>query len=273
MLGSGTGSELRHPLGLAIVGGLARQPDADAVHDAGHLHLVRRVGAAVPPPQKRQARAGAAQRRRDAMNITKVFIERPVATTLLTLGLALAGLVSYFLLAVAPLPSVDMPVIFVSASMPGASPEVMASTVATPLERHLGTIAGVNEMTSSSSVGSSRVVLQFDMNRDIDGAARDVQAAIVAARADLPAALKSNPTYRKMNPADQPVMILALTSDTLTPGQIYDSASTIMQQKLSQVSGIGQVQARARRCRRCASTSIRGRCSNTASGSKPCAPP
>jgi multidrug efflux pump len=176
------------------------------------------------------------------MNITKVFIERPVATTLLTLGLALAGLVSYFLLPVAPLPSVDMPVIFVSASMPGASPEVMASTVATPLERHLGTIAGVNEMTSSSSVGSSRVVLQFDMNRDIDGAARDVQAAIVAARADLPAALRSNPTYRKMNPADQPVMILALTSGTLTPGQIYDSASTIMQQKLSQVSGIGQVQ-------------------------------
>ena len=176
------------------------------------------------------------------MNITKVFIERPVATTLLTLGLALAGLVSYFLLAVAPLPSVDMPVIFVSASMPGASPEVMASTVATPLERHLGTIAGVNEMTSSSSVGTSRVVLQFDMNRDIDGAARDVQAAIVAARADLPIALKSNPTYRKMNPADQPVMILALTSGTLTPGQIYDSASTIMQQKLSQVSGVGQVQ-------------------------------
>jgi multidrug efflux pump len=176
------------------------------------------------------------------MNITKVFIERPVATTLLTIGLALAGLVSYFLLPVAPLPSVDMPVIFVSASMPGASPEVMASTVATPLERHLGTIAGVNEMTSSSSTGTTRVVLQFDMNRDIDGAARDVQAAIVAARADLPAALKSNPTYRKMNPADQPVMILALTSDTLTPGQIYDSASTILQQKLSQVGGIGQVQ-------------------------------
>jgi multidrug efflux pump len=176
------------------------------------------------------------------MNISKVFIERPVATTLLTLGLALAGMVSYFLLPVAPLPSVDMPVIFVSASIPGAGPEVMASTVATPLERHLGTIAGVNEMTSSSSTGSTRVVLQFDMNRNIDGAARDVQAAIVAARADLPAALRSNPTYRKMNPADQPVMILALTSETLSPGQIYDAASTIMSQKLSQVSGIGQVQ-------------------------------
>jgi multidrug efflux pump len=176
------------------------------------------------------------------MNISKVFIERPVATTLLTVGLALAGIVSYFLLPVAPLPSVDMPVIFVSAQMAGASPEVMASTVATPLERHLGTIAGVNEMTSSSSTGSTRVVLQFDMNRNIDGAARDVQAAIVAARADLPAALRSNPTYRKMNPADQPVMILALTSETLSPGQIYDAASTIMSQKLSQVSGIGQVQ-------------------------------
>jgi multidrug efflux pump len=176
------------------------------------------------------------------MNVSKVFIERPVATTLLTMGLALAGLVSYFLLPVAPLPAVDMPVIFVSASMAGASPEVMASTVATPLERHLGTIAGVNEMTSSSSVGTARITLEFDINRDIDGAARDVQAAIVAARADLPAALRSNPTYRKINPADQPVMILALTSDTLTPGQIYDSASTILSQKLSQVGGIGQVQ-------------------------------
>ncbi len=176
------------------------------------------------------------------MNLSRTFIERPVATTLLTIGLALAGMVSYFLLPVAPLPSVDMPVIFVSASMPGASPEVMSTSVATPLERHLGTIAGVNEMTSSSSVGSARIVLQFDINRDIDGAARDVQAAINAARADLPASLRSNPTYRKINPADQPILILALTSDTLTPGQIYDSASTILQQKLSQVSGIGQVQ-------------------------------
>jgi multidrug efflux pump len=176
------------------------------------------------------------------MNLSRPFIERPVATTLLTMGLALAGLLAYFLLAVAPLPSVDMPVIFVSASMSGASPETMSTSVATPLERHLGTIAGVNEMTSTSSSGTTRIVLQFDMGRDIDGAARDVQAAIVAARADLPTALRSNPTYRKMNPADQPVMILALTSDTLTPGQIYDAASTILSQKLSQVSGIGQVQ-------------------------------
>ncbi len=176
------------------------------------------------------------------MNISRVFIERPVATTLLTMGLALAGVLAYSRLAVAPLPSVDMPVIFVSASMAGASPEIMSTSVATPLERHLGTIAGVNEMTSSSSVGSARIVLQFDINRDIDGAARDVQAAINAARADLPASLRSNPTYRKINPADQPVLILALTSDVLTPGQIYDSASTILQQKLSQVDGIGQVQ-------------------------------
>jgi len=176
------------------------------------------------------------------MNFSRVFIERPVATTLLTMGLALAGMVAYFLLPVAPLPNVDMPVIFVQAQMPGASPETMSTSVATPLERHLGSIAGVNEMTSSSSVGSTRIALQFDINRDIDGAARDVQAAIVAARVDLPAALRSNPTYRKINPADQPVLILALTSDTLTPGQIYDSASTILQQKLSQVDGIGQVQ-------------------------------
>ena len=176
------------------------------------------------------------------MNFSRVFIERPVATTLLTMGLALSGLAAFFLLPVAPLPSVDMPVIFVMAQMPGASPETMSSSVATPLERHLGAIADVDEMTSSSSVGSTSIVLQFGLDRDIDGAARDVQAAINAARADLPAAMRSNPVYRKINPADQPVLILALTSDTLSPGQIYDSASTILQQKLSQLPGIGQVQ-------------------------------
>ncbi|MBV9993117.1 MAG: efflux RND transporter permease subunit [Alphaproteobacteria bacterium] len=176
------------------------------------------------------------------MSFSSVFIRRPVATTLLTMGLALAGISAYFLLPVAPLPNVDLPTIFVSASMAGASPETMSTSVATPLERHLGTIADVSEMTSSSSVGSTRITLQFNLERDIDGAARDVQAAINAARADLPASLKSNPTYRKINPADQPVLILALTSSTLSPGQIYDSASTIVQQKLSQVPGIGQVQ-------------------------------
>jgi multidrug efflux pump len=175
------------------------------------------------------------------MSISAPFVRRPVATTLLTIGLALAGSAAFFLLPVAPLPSVDMPTIVVSASLPGASPQTVATSVTTPLERHLGTIAGVTEMTSQSAVGSSNTVLQFDLSRNIDGAARDVEAAIQAARIDLPSSLRSNPTYRKLNPSDAPVMILALTSDTLTAGQIYDSASTILQQKLLQVSGIGDV--------------------------------
>ncbi|MEI9995817.1 MAG: efflux RND transporter permease subunit [Rhizomicrobium sp.] len=176
------------------------------------------------------------------MSFSETFIRRPIATTLLTMGLAMAGGVAYFLLPVEPLPNIDVPVISVSASMPGASPETMSTSVTTPLERHLGVIADVDEMTSTSSVGTARITLQFDSKRNIDGAARDVQAAINAARADLPAALRSNPTYRKINPADQPILILTLTSATLTPGQIYDSASNILQQKLSTVDGIGQVQ-------------------------------
>ena len=175
------------------------------------------------------------------MSFSSVFIHRPIATALLTLGVALAGVISFFQLPVAPLPQVDFPTISVSASLPGASPETMAATVATPLERALGAIAGVTEMTSSSSLGNTRVTLQFDLNRDIDGAARDVQAAINAARTLLPTSLPSNPTYRKVNPADAPVMILALTSDTLTRGQMYDAASTVLAQRLSQVDGIGQV--------------------------------
>jgi multidrug efflux pump len=175
------------------------------------------------------------------MHFTEVFIRRPVATTLLTLGLALAGAFAFPLLPVSPLPQVDFPTISVSASLPGASPETMASTVATPLERRLGRIAGVTEMTSSSSLGNTRITLQFDLDRDIDGAARDVQAAINAARADLPSNLPSNPSYRKVNPADAPIMILSLTSETLTRGQMYDAASTILAQKLSQVRGIGEV--------------------------------
>ena len=174
-------------------------------------------------------------------SLSEPFIRRPVATTLLSLGIALAGAIAYRLLPVAPLPQVDFPTISVSASMAGASPDVMAATVATPLERHLGQIADVSEMTSSSSTGATRITLQFGLDRDIDGAARDVQAAINAARADLPTALRSNPTYRKVNPADAPVLILALTSHTLTPGQLFDAASTILQQKLSQVRGVGQV--------------------------------
>ena len=176
------------------------------------------------------------------MNFTSIFIARPIATTLLTLGLALSGIAAFFLLPVSPMPNVDIPTIFVSATMPGASPETMSTSVATPLERHLGTIASVTEMTSQSSSGSTRIVLQFDISRDIDGAARDVQAAINAARVDLPASLRANPTYRKVNPADQPILIMALTSKTLTGGQIYDSASTLLQQKLSQIAGVGDVQ-------------------------------
>jgi multidrug efflux pump len=175
------------------------------------------------------------------MNIPGIFIARPIATTLLTMGLALAGIVAFFLLPVAPLPNTDFPVIAVTASMPGASPETMSTSVATPLERHLGSIADVNEMTSRSSAGSAQIILQFNIDRDIDGAARDVQAAIVASRVDLPASLKANPTYRKLNPADAPIMILALTSKTLSGGQIYDAASTILQQQLSQVAGVGDV--------------------------------
>ena len=169
------------------------------------------------------------------------FIARPVATSLLTLGVVLAGAVAFKLLPVSPLPQVDFPTILVQASLPGASPETMAATVATPLERALGRIAGVNEMTSSSSLNNTRIVLQFDLNRDIDGAARDVQAAINAARSLLPTGLPSNPTYRKVNPADAPIMILALTSKTMTRAQMYDAASTILAQKISQLKGIGQV--------------------------------
>jgi multidrug efflux pump len=175
------------------------------------------------------------------MNLVRLFIQRRIATTLLALGLGLAGLTAYFLLPVSPMPNIDIPTIVVSASMPGASPETMSSSVATPLERHLGTIAGVTEMTSRSNVNNAQIVLQFDISRDIDGAARDVQAAINAARADLPAALRTNPTYRKFNPADFPILILAMTSKTLSPGQIYDQASNIIQQKLSQISGVGNV--------------------------------
>ncbi|PNQ96770.1 nodulation protein (plasmid) [Azospirillum argentinense] len=176
-----------------------------------------------------------------AANLSAPFIRRPVATTLLTLGLALAGALGFVGLPVSPLPQVDFPTISVTASMPGASPETMAASVATPLERHLAQIADVTEMTSSSSAGSTRITLQFGLNRDIDGAGREVQAAINAARADLPSSLRSNPTYRKVNPADAPILILTMTSATLSQGQLYDSAATVLQQKLSQVEGIGQV--------------------------------
>ncbi len=174
------------------------------------------------------------------LNISAPFIRRPVATTLLTIAVALAGMVSFGLLPVAPLPEVDFPVVVARARMPGAGPETMAATVATPLERALGRIAGVTEMTSSSSLGSSNVVLQFDLDRDIDGAARDVQAAINAARSTLPT-MPSNPSYRKVNPAGAPIMILSITSDVLTRAQLYDAASTVLAQKISQIPGVGEV--------------------------------
>ncbi|MFT4265752.1 MAG: efflux RND transporter permease subunit [Xenophilus sp.] len=176
------------------------------------------------------------------MNLSRIFIERPVATVLLTIGVALAGVMAFLVLPVSPLPQVDYPVISVSATLAGASPSTMASSVATPLERRLGIIPGVNEMTSNSSTGTTRVTLQFDLNRDIDAAAREVQAAINAARADLPSTLRSNPTYRKANPTAAPVVILALTSKTRTPGQIYDAVSNIVSQRLSQVEGVGEVE-------------------------------
>ncbi|RSZ57926.1 MMPL family transporter [Massilia atriviolacea] len=176
------------------------------------------------------------------MNLSEPFVRRPIATVLLTLGIALAGIGAFFVLPVSPLPQVDYPTISVSASLPGASPDTMSTSVATPLERRLGVISGVNEMTSSSGSGSTRVSLQFDLNRKIDAAAREVQAAISAARADLPSTLKSNPTYRKANPSDAPVIILALTSRTKSPGQIFESVSNLVQQKLAQVQGVGDVE-------------------------------
>ena len=175
------------------------------------------------------------------MNPSRVFIERPVATALLTVGIALAGAFAYLHLPVSPLPQVDYPTISVSASLPGADPETVSTSVAEPLERYLGEIADVTEITSQSSTGQTRITLQFDLDRDINGAARDVQAAINAAAADVSTSLSSNPTYRKVNPADAPLMILALTSKTLTRGQLYDAASNVLQQRLSQLDGIGQV--------------------------------
>jgi multidrug efflux pump len=176
------------------------------------------------------------------VNLSAPFVRRPVGTTLLAAWLALAGIGAYFVLPVSPLPQVDFPTVSVSASLPGGSPETMASSVATPLERRLGVISDVTEMTSNSSQNRTNVTLQFDLDRNIDGAARDVQAAINAARADLPATLRSNPTYRKVNPADTPVMILALTSETRTPGQIYDAVSNVIQQRLLQIHGVGDVE-------------------------------
>src|SRR5713226_2658403 len=175
------------------------------------------------------------------MNPSEPFIRRPVATTLLTIAIAIAGFIAYHVLPVAPLPEVDFPTISVAATLPGASADIMASSVATPLERQFGHIAGITEMTSSSSLGNTSVTLQFDLSRDIDGAARDVEAAINAARTYLPSNLPANPTYRKVNPADAPIMIIGLTSDKYERSKLYDEASTVIQQKLSQIQGVGEV--------------------------------
>ena len=175
------------------------------------------------------------------MNISRPFITRPVATTLLSVGLLLTGIITYFLLPVASMPEVDFPAVVVESQLPGASPETVATSVTTPLERHLSAIAGVDQMTSESALGNSRIVLIFDLSRDIHGAESDVEAAIDAARQDMPASLRSNPTYHSFNPADAPILILALTSNTLTMGQVYDAASTIIQQKLLQIEGVGEL--------------------------------
>src|SRR5258706_11465827 len=175
------------------------------------------------------------------MNFSAAFVQRPVATSLLAIGLTLAGAVAFTRLPVSPLPQVDYPTISVIAQLPGASPETMAATVATPLERQLGRIAGVSEITSSSSLGSTRITLQFDLDRKINEAATEVQSAINAARAQLPSGMPNNPTYRKVNPADAPIMILTLTSDSMTRGEMYDWASTVVAQRLSQLRGVGQV--------------------------------
>ena len=175
------------------------------------------------------------------MSISAPFIRRPVATTLLTVALALLGAIAYQFLPVSPLPQVEFPTIQVSAGLPGASPETMASSVATPLERQFGRVAGITEMTSASSLGSTNITLQFDLSRNIDAAARDVQAAINAAQGNLPANLPNNPSYRKVNPADSPIMLLALTSKLIPRERMYDIASSVLQQKLSQIQGVGQV--------------------------------
>src|ERR1041385_6989299 len=175
------------------------------------------------------------------MSISTPFIKRPVATSLLTLALAMAGALGFYFLPVAPLPQVEYPTINVNANLPGAAPETMASAVTTPLERSFGRIAGITEMTSGSSTGSSNITIQFDLDRSVDAASRDVQAAINAARGQLPANLPNNPNYRKQNPADQPILILALTSDVEERPRMYDIADSIIDQKIAQIRGVGQV--------------------------------
>ena len=239
-LGGGTGAELRRPLGITIIGGLIFSQMltlyTTPVIYLAFDRLAKRWGKRQSDrPVPYEAPCGG------RMNFSALFIRRPVGTTLLTIALALAGALAYPFLPVSPLPQVEFPTIEVNAALPGASPETMASAVATPLERQFGRIAGLNEMTSISTLGSTRVTLQFDLSRSINAAARDVQAAINAARGQLPANLPNNPRYRKSNPADSPVLILGLTSEVVSRGGMYDVASSMLQQKLSQVEGVGRV--------------------------------
>jgi hypothetical protein len=241
----------RHWIGAAQAAGrgdggrTAVQPGADAVHDAGDLYLLRQPGrdglrGAASKPDAWRARRPMEPRGGTGMNPSRVFIERPVATTLLTIAVAIAGMIAFGVLPVSPLPQVDFPTISVGASLPGASPDIMASSVATPLERQFAHIAGVTEMTSSSSLGTTSVTLQFDLNRDINGAARDVEAGINAARTYLPANLPQNPTYRKVNPADSPIMVIGLQSDVYDVPAMYDEASTVIEQRISQIRAWGR---------------------------------
>ena len=207
------------------------------------------------------------------MNLARPFVRRPVASSLIALGLVLMGALAYHLLPVAPLPEVDFPTIRVFASLPGASPETMAASVATPLERALGSIAGVSAIDSDSRPGTTNITLQFDLNRDINSAARDVQAAINAARGELPAGMPGNPSYRKVNPSAAPIMVVALSSAHLSPGVLYDFASTILAQKISQIAGVGEVNVGGSSLPRSGCSSIPSPCRTMASHWTTCASP
>ena len=259
-LGSGTGSELQKTARDRDRGRAHLQPAPDALHDAGHLPRLR------PPrgPAREEARPERARERRGRaragagggpMSLSAPFIRRPIGTSLLTVALALAGGIAYFFLPVAPLPQVEFPTISVSANLPGASPETMASSVATPLERQFGRIAGITEMTSQSSLGSTSITLQFDLTRNIDAAGRDVQAAINAARGQLPSNLPNNPRYRKVNPADAPIMLIGLTSDTRR--EVADVRPRVLRPPAEARAGAGRrpgVRGRRRASRPCAWT-------------------
>ena len=241
MFSSGSGAELRKPLGLVMVGGLLLSQVLTLFTTPVIYLFFDRLGRRWSTSRVPKLVAEEPGRQASPMSLSSPFIRRPVATTLLNISVVLAGAVCFSLLPVSPLPQIDFPVIFVSANLPGASPETMASTVATPLERALGTIAGVNELSSNSSQGSARIMVQFDLGKDINVAAREVQAAINASRSLLPSALPGMPAYRKINPSQAPIMILALTSETRTASEIYDLASTVLAQKVAQVAGVGDV--------------------------------